>query len=145
MKINRVKRIVRKNLRDYSNYEKIIENLKNSKEIARGKDINSSIQSKNKVSNSVEVQAIRNINIDLKIEEIKKWKEIFDLVFEEAKEECSDKEKALEYKYKNNMSLSAILNILNIPPSTLRNWLAEFVLECAIYAVDKEIVNINKL
>lgn len=145
MKINRVKRIVRKNLRDYSNYEKIIENLKNSKEISRGKDINSSIQSKNKVSNSVEVQAIRNINIDLKIEEIKKWKEIFDLVFEEAKEECSDKEKALEYKYKNNMSLNAILNILNIPPSTLRNWLAEFVLECAIYAVDKEIVNINKL
>ncbi len=145
MKINRVKRIVRKNLRDYSNYEQIIEDLQKSKEIAKGKDVNSSIQSKNRISNSVEVQAIRNINIDLKIEEIKRWKEIFDLVFEEAKEEYSDKEKALEYKYKNNMSLSAILNILNIPPSTLRNWLVEFVLECTIFAVDKGLVNINKI
>lgn len=145
MKINRVKRIVRKNLRDYSNYEKIIEDLRNSKEIANRKDVNSSIQSKNKMSNLVEVQAIRNINIDLKIEEIKKWKEIFDLVFEEAKEECSDKEKVLAYKYKNNMSTNAILNILNIPQSTLRNWLMEFVLECAILAVDRRLVNINKL
>ncbi|MBE5805802.1 MAG: hypothetical protein E7313_07905 [Clostridiales bacterium] len=145
MKINRVKRIVRKNLRDYSNFEQIIEDLEKSKDIVKSKDINSSIQSKNKISNSVEVQAIRNINIDMKIEEIRKWKEIFDLVFDEAKEECSDKEKVLIYKYKNNMSTNAILNILNIPQSTLRNWLMEFVLECAILAIDRKLVNINKL
>lgn len=145
MKINRVKRIVRKNLRDYSNYEQIIEDLKKSKDIVKSRDINSSIQSKNKISNSVEVQAIRNINIDMKIEEIRKWKEIFDLVFDEAKEECSDKEKVLAYKYKNNMSTNAILNILNIPQSTLRNWLMEFVLECTILAIDRGLVNINRL
>ena len=72
MKINRVKRIVRKNLRDYSNFEQIIEDLEKSKDIVKSRDINSSIQSKNKISNSVEVQAIRNINIDMKIEEIRK-------------------------------------------------------------------------
>ena len=81
----------------------------------------------------------------MKIEEIRKWKEIFDLVFDETKEECSDKEKVLAYKYKNNMSTNAILNILNIPQSTLRNWLMEFVLECAILAIDKRLVNINIL
>ena len=98
MKINRVKRIIRKNLRDYSNFEQIIEDLEKSKDIVKSRDINSSIQSKNKISNSVEVQAIRNINIDMKIEEIKKWKEIFDLVFEADKEECSDKENELADK-----------------------------------------------
>ena len=51
MKINRVKRIIRKNLRDYSNFEQIIEDLEKSKDIVKSRDINLSIPSKNKISN----------------------------------------------------------------------------------------------
>ena len=43
------------------------------------------------------------------------------------------------------MSTNAILDILNIPQSTLRNYLIEFVLECAILAIEKNIINVNIL
>jgi len=144
MKINKVKRIIREILKDYSSYDIIINDLLESRNAGIKKDVNSFIKSKNSISCATEIQAIKNINIADKIEEINKWKEIIDFVFEESKNEYSYKGKALEYKFIDNMSNGMILNILNISPSALKNWVNDFILEIAIIAIDKKVLKIDK-
>ena len=64
MKVHKIRKIIREQLKIYSCYEKIIVNLENSKNTTNKKDINSFIKSKNSVSCSTEIQAIKNIGID---------------------------------------------------------------------------------
>lgn len=145
MKINKVKTIVRRMAKNYGNYDKIIKELQDKKEAGTKKDVNSFIKSKNSISCNTEIQAIKNLNIDKKISEIKEWRRIIDYVLEESESEYQYKGQALRYKFENNMSNEIIVDILNISPNALKNWSNEFVLEVAILAIDKKIIKIDRL
>lgn len=143
MKINKVKSIVRRKLKNFSSYDILIDNLMNSKNTNPKRDVNSFIKSKNQISCSTEIQAIRNIKIDEDIEEMKKWKEIIDFVVEESKNEYKTKGTALEYKYKSNMSNEMVSAILHISSTALNNWVNDFILEIGIIAIDKRLIKID--
>lgn len=145
MKINKVKSIVRRMARNYSNYDEIINGLKEKKKTGAKKDVNSFIKSKNSISCNTEIQAIKNLNIDKKISELKEWKNIIDYVFEESESEDKYKGQALKYKFQDNMCNEVIIEILSLPPNTLRNWSNEFILEVAILAIDRNIIKIDRL
>ena len=145
MKINKVKSIVRRMARNYSNYDEIINGLKEKKETGVKKDVNSFIKSKNSISCNTEIQAIKNLNIDKKISELKERKNIIDYVFEESESEDKYKGQALKYKFQDNMCNEVIIEILSLPPNTLRNWSNEFILEVAILAIDRNIIKIDRL
>lgn len=143
MKINKVKSIIRRKLKDFSSYDTIINDLQASKNSGAKRDVNSFIKSKNRISCNTEIQAIRNINIDNSIIEIKKWQEIINFVLEESKNEYSLKGKALEYKFKDKMSNEIILEILHISQTALTYWVNDFILEIAIIAIDKKMIKID--
>ena len=66
-------------LRDYFTFDKQIESLQEKLEKEEiGKDVNSFIKSKNKVSNAVENQVIRKIMLENKINELILWKGIIE-------------------------------------------------------------------
>ena len=145
MKINKAKAIARSMTRNYSNYDKIVNDLLEKKEEGSKKDVNSFIKSKNSISSNTEIQAIKNLNIDNKISEIKEWKKIIDYALEEAEKEYKYKGKALRYKFSNNMSSDMIADIMTLSPSVLKSWSNEFILEIVILAVNKKIINLDRL
>ncbi len=139
MKINKVRNIVRKKLIIYSVIDTMIENLENKKETNNGKDINSSIKSRNKISNIVEAQVIKNISIDNQIAELKKWKEVINFVFEEIAED-NVKLEAMQYKYLCKLPEFTILEMLPIARGTLRNYINEFVMEICLIATEEKLI-----
>ena len=145
MKINKVRDIVQKKIKLYSTFNTIINNLEENKLASYSRDINSFIKSKNKNSNIVEVQAIKNIIIDNQIKEIEEWRKIIDFVFEEIKEENNNtKLEALQYKYLCKIPESSILEMLPISKGTLRNYMLEFIIEIGIIAIDKGTIKMEK-
>ena len=145
MKVHKIRKIIREQLKIYSCYEKIIVNLENSKNTTNKKDINSFIKSKNSVSCSTEIQAIKNIGIDEKISEIAIWKEIIDYVFEECEKECKYKKDALEYRFIDNLSIDTIAEIVHISPTALKNWINDFIIEVAFIAISNKVLKIEKV
>lgn len=145
MKINKVRDIVQKKIKLYSTFNTIINNLEENKLTSDSRDINSFIKSKNKNSNIVEVQAIKNISIDNQIKEIEEWRKVIDFVFEEIKEENNHtKLEALQYKYLCKIPESSILEMLPISKGTLRNYMLEFITEIGIIAIYRGIIKMEK-
>lgn len=143
MKINKVKKDVKSRLRYYSGYDMLILKLKEEKNQSSKRDVNSYIRSKNNINRSTEIQAIKNINIDTKINEIEKWQELINYVIEEAYNDYDNKGKALKYRYKDNLPIETIAEILNTSETAVYNWINECVLEIAIIAVDKKMIKIE--
>lgn len=83
MVAKKVKKIIRKKLYEYPIYDRLINELELEKDTVSGGDVNSSIRSKNKISRETEGQVIKNISIDSKINEYKKWKELIDNVLQD--------------------------------------------------------------
>ena len=67
MVTKKVKKIIRKKLYEYPIYDRLINELELEKDTTEGRDINSSIRSKNKINRGIESQVIKNISIDNKI------------------------------------------------------------------------------
>ena len=67
MVIKKVKKMIRKKLYEYPIYDRLINELELEKDTTEGRDINSSIRSKNKINRAVESQVIKSINIDSKV------------------------------------------------------------------------------
>ena len=82
MVTKKVKKIVRKKIYEYPIYDRLINELELEKDATEGRDINTSIKSKNKINRRVETQVIKNISIDNKIKEYKQWKELIDNVIQ---------------------------------------------------------------
>ena len=74
MIVKKILKYVKSKVSEYPRIDSIVECLELKKDIPNNVDVNSFIRSKNKVNRTVESQAIKNINIDKKIEEYKKWK-----------------------------------------------------------------------
>ena len=73
MKVKEILNYVKAKISEYPKIDTIVEGLELRKETEKSKDINSFIRSKNKVNKNTEEQVLRNINIDKKIDEYKKW------------------------------------------------------------------------
>ena len=148
MVTKKVKKIIRKNLYEYPIYDRLINELELEKDTTEDRDINSSIRSKNKINRAVESQVIKNINIDGKINEYKKWKELIDSVLQELRKSDKTKLKVIEYKFFGNVPEDIIADELYVSKTTVRTYINDIYFEIGILSVlnnliDKKVLNIN--
>ncbi len=140
MVIKKVKKIIRKNLYEYPIYDRLINELELERDTTGGRDINSSIKSKNKINRAVESQVIKNINIDGKINEYKKWKELIDSVLQELRKSDKTKLKVIEYKFFGNVPEDIIADELYISKTTVRTYINDIYFEIGILATFNNLI-----
>ena len=143
MVTKKVKKIIRKKLYEYPIYDRLINELELEKDTTEGGDINSSIRSKNKISRGTEGQAIKNISIDSKINEYKKWKELIDNVLQDFRKCDKTKLKIVEYKFFGNIPEDIIADELYVSKSTVRSYLKDIYFEIGILATLNNLISKN--
>lgn len=141
MRIKEIMNYVKIKVSEYPKIDSIIEGLELNKEIENNRDINSYIQSKNKISRTVEVQAIKNVNIDKKIKEYKKWKKIIKKELEELKETDNEVYKIVVFKF-TGYSFENIKDELYLGERTVVNLYNDFIVEISLLAIKNGIINI---
>lgn len=143
MLTKKVKKIIRKKLYEYPIYDRLINELELEKDTVSGGDINSSIRSKNKISRATEGQVIKNISIDSKINEYKKWKELIDNVLQDFRKCDKTKLKIVEYKFFGNIPEDIIADELYVSKSTVRSYLKDIYFEIGILATLNNLISKN--
>lgn len=143
MVTKKVKKIIRKKLYEYPIYDRLINELELEKDTVSGGDINSSIRSKNKISRATEGQVIKNISIDSKINEYKKWKELIDNVLQDFRKCDKTKLKIVEYKFFGNIPEDIIADELYVSKSTVRSHLKDIYFEIGILATLNNLISKN--
>ena len=143
MVTKKVKKIIRKKLYEYPIYDRLINELELEKDTVSGADINSSIRSKNKISRATEGQVIKNISIDSKINEYKKWKELIDTVLQDFRKSDKTKLKIVEYKFFGNIPEDIIADELYVSKSTVRSYLKDIYFEIGILATLNNLISKN--
>lgn len=143
MVTKKVKKIIRKKLYEYPIYDRLINELELEKDTVSGGDINSSIRSKNKISRATEDQVIKNISIDSKINEYKKWKELIDNVLQDFRKCDKTKLKIVEYKFFGNIPEDIIADELYVSKSTVRSYLKDIYFEIGILATLNNLISKN--
>lgn len=143
MVTKKVKKIIRKKLYEYPIYDRLINELELEKDTTEGRDINSSIRSKNKISRTTEGQVIKNISIDSKINEYKKWKELIDNVLQDFRKCDKSKLKIVEYKFFGNIPEDIIADELYVSKSTVRSYLQDIYFEVGILATLNNLISKN--
>ena len=143
MVTKKVKKIIRKKLYEYPIYDRLINELELEKDTVSGGDINSSIRSKNKISRATEGQVIKNISIDSKINEYKKWKELIDNVLQDFRKCDKTKLKIVEYKFFGNIPEDIIADELYVSKSTVRNYLKDIYFEIGILSTLNNLISKN--
>ena len=143
MVTKKVKKIIRKKLYEYPIYDRLINELELEKDTVSGGDINSSIRSKNKISRATEEQVIKNISIDSKINEYKKWKELIDNVLQDFRKCDKTKLKIVEYKFFGNIPEDIIADELYVSKSTVRSYLKDIYFEIGILATLNNLISKN--
>lgn len=145
MVTKKVKKIIRKKLYEYPIYDRLINELELEKDTVSGGDMNSSIRSKNKISRATEGQVIKNISIDSKINEYKKWKELIDNVLQDFRKCDKTKLKIVEYKFFGNIPEDIIADELYVSKSTVRSYLKDIYFEVGILAILNGLINENTI
>ena len=143
MVTKKVKKIIRKKLYEYPIYDRLINELELEKDTTEGRDINSSIRSKNKISRATEGQVIKNISIDSKINEYKKWKELIDNVLQDFRKCDKTKLKIVEYKFFGNIPEDIIADELYVSKSTVRSYLKDIYFGIGILATLNNLISKN--
>ena len=143
MVTKKVKKIIRKKLYEYPIYDRLINELELEKDTVSGEEINSSIRSKNKISRATEGQEIKNISIDSKINEYKKWKELIDNVLQDFRKCDKTKLKIVEYKFFGNIPEDIIADELYVSKSTVRSYLKDIYFEIGILATLNNLISKN--
>ena len=143
MVTKKVKKIIRKKLYEYPIYNRLINELELEKDTVSGGDMNSSIRSKNKISRATEGQVIKNISIDSKINEYKKWKELIDNVLQDFRKCDKTKLKIVEYKFFGNIPEDIIADELYVSKSTVRSYLKDIYFEIGILATLNNLISKN--
>ena len=141
MVTKKVKKIIRKKLYEYPIYDRLINELELEKDTVSGGDINSSIRSKNKISRATEGQVIKNISIDSKINEYKKWKELIDNVLQDFRKCDKTKLKIVEYKFFGNIPEDIIADELYVSKTTVRTYINDIYFEIGILATFNNLIN----
>lgn len=137
----KVKKIIRKKLYEYPIYDRLINELNLEKDTTEGSDINSSIRSKYKISRKVESQAIKNINIDVRINEYEQWKKLIDNVLQEFRKNDKIKLKIIEYKFFGNVPEDIIADELYVSKTTVRTYINDIYFEIGILATFNNLIN----
>lgn len=145
MVTKKVKKIIRKKLYEYPIYDRLINELELEKDTVSGGDVNSSIRSKNKISRATEGQVIKNISIDSKIDEYKKWKELIDNVLQDFRKCDKTKLKIVEYKFFGNIPEDIIAEELYVSKSTVRSYLKDIYFEIGILATLEGLLKMNNI
>lgn len=134
MVTKKVKKIIRKKLYEYPIYDRLINELELEKDTIEGRDINSSIRSKNKINRGIESQVIKNISIDNKIKEYKQWKVLINNVLQEFRKCDKTKLKVIEYKFFGNIPEDIIADELYVSKTTVRTYINDIYFEIGILA-----------
>lgn len=141
MVTKKIKKIIRKKLYEYPIYDRLINELELEKDSLEGMDINSSIRSKNKVNRKIENQIIKNISIENKINEYKRWKEIIDNIMQELRQSDKTKLKVIEYKFLGNVPEDIIAEELYISRTTVRTYIHDIYFEIGIIAIFENLIS----
>lgn len=109
---------------------------------SNSKDVNSFIQSKNKVNRMVENQAINNVQISEKISKCRKWQEIIEEVIEKYKVSQVDRYLYMKLKYFKKYSINAIETELTYG-KTMQDRLRQDVVDyLALFAVKEKLIKL---
>jgi len=139
MKVKKILSSVREKINEYPKMNSIIEGLELSKNIESSKDVNSFIKSKNKINKAIELQAIKNINIDKKIDEYKKWQKLIKQELEDLKANDVIIYKLVMFKF-TGYSFEKIKDELLLGERTVMRLYNDFVIEVAILAIKNGII-----
>lgn len=139
MKVRKVLDYTREKIDNYAKIDAMIKKLEISKETSNPKDVNSFIRSKNKVNRAVEGQAIKNINIEEKIENLKKWKDIIDEELEYLKNNNLFEYKIIFFRLTGN-TYDDIIEETGVSQRILVRILNEFLVEITLIAIKNNLI-----
>lgn len=145
MYYNGIIKKVRKELKNYSSYNKVIEELEFYKNYNPNRDVNSFIRSKNRINRIVEINAIKNISIDEQIKEIRAWQNVINFAIENVKQYDQLRYNIIIYKFVYNMSEECIEERVYLARASIRKYLDEFIIETAFIAIKEGLIKLENL
>lgn len=133
-------------LKDYFAFDKQMENLKEKLEQEEtGKDVNSFIKSKNKISSTVENKVIRKIMLENKINELILWKGIVEEVINGYKKFQEHKYKYIIQKFMYSKTDDEVSKILYMSTATQYKYKVEIAYQISIIALSKNLITIDDI
>ena len=134
MRVKKILNYVKSKVSEYPRIDSIVECLELKKDIPNNVDVNSFIRSKNKVNRTVESQAIKNINIDKKIEEYKKWQSLIKKELDLIKNTDLDTFNIVNSRF-SGATFEKIENELFIGDRTVKRLYNDFIIEISFLAI----------
>ena len=141
MRVKKILSYVKLKVKEYPKIDSIIEGLVLSKETQSNRDINSFIKSKNKINRTTEIQAVKNISIDKKIEEYRKWQKLIQDELKELKIKDNDVYKIVFFKF-TGYSFDKIKDELYLGERTVINLYNDFIIEITLLAIKNGLIHI---
>lgn len=141
MRVKKILSYVKLKVKEYPKIDSIIEGLELSKETQSNRDINSFIKSKNKINITTEIQAVKNISIDKKIEEYRKWQKLIQDELKELKIKDNDVYKIVFFKF-TGYSFDKIKDELYLGERTVINLYNDFIIEITLLAIKNGLIHI---
>lgn len=141
MRVKKILSYVKLKVKEYPKIDSIIEGLELSKETQSNRDINSFIKSKNKINRTTEIQAVKNISIDKKIEEYRKWQKLIQEELKELKIKDNDVYKIVFFKF-TGYSFDKIKDELYLGERTVINLYNDFIIEITLLAIKNGLIHI---
>lgn len=141
MRVKKILSYVKLKVKEYPKIDSIIEGLELSKETQSNGDINSFIKSKNKINKTTEIQAVKNISIDKKIEEYRKWQKLIQDELKELKIKDNDVYKIVFFKF-TGYSFDKIKDELYLGERTVINLYNDFIIEITLLAIKNGLIHI---
>lgn len=141
MRVKKILNYVKSKVSEYPRIDSIVECLELKKDIPNNVDVNSFIRSKNKVNRTVESQAIKNINIDKKIEEYKKWQSLIKKELDLIKNTDLDTFNIVNSRF-SGATFEKIENELFIGDRTVKRLYNDFIIEISFLAIKNGLIHI---
>lgn len=141
MRVKKILSYVKLKVKEYPKIDSIIEGLELSKETQSNRDINSFIKSKNKINRTTEIQAVKNISIDKKIEEYRKWQKLIQDELKELKIKDNDVYKIVFFKF-TGYSFDKVKDELYLGERTVINLYNDFIIEITLLAIKNGLIHI---
>ena len=141
MRVKKILNYAKSKVSEYPRIDSIVEYLELKKNIPNNVDVNSFIRSKNKVNRTVESQAIKNINIDKKIEEYKKWQSLIKKELDLIKNTDLDTFNIVNSRF-SGATFEKIENELFIGDRTVKRLYNDFIIEISFLAIKNGLIHI---
>lgn len=141
MRVKKILNYAKSKVSEYPRIDSIVECLELKKDIPKIVDVNSFIRSKNKVNRTVESQAIKNINIDKKIEEYKKWQSLIKKELDLIKNTDLDTFNIVNSRF-SGATFEKIENELFIGDRTVKRLYNDFIIEISFLAIKNGLIHI---